>query len=127
MYSNYNYYPQQNTNQQFTYPRQQNPQVGLRGRLVSSPEEVLAIPIDFDGSVFYFPDATNKVIYTKQINIDGTSTILKYVREEQPVSATSNVLNKEEFITRAEFEQFLVQLKNQLAPAPQEKVELKTF
>lgn len=73
---NYNYYPQQ----QFIRPQPQQvaPQVELRGRMVSSIEEARATPIDFDGSVFYFPDLANKRIYTKQINMDGTATINMY-------------------------------------------------
>ena len=65
------------------YPQQQynnrpmggwNPQV----RPVSSVEEVRASPIDFDGSIFYFPDIANKRIYTKFINLDGTVAINIY-------------------------------------------------
>jgi hypothetical protein len=37
----------------------------LKGRLVSSIEEARATSIDFDGSIFYFPDLANKRIYTK--------------------------------------------------------------
>ena len=48
-----------------------------RIRPVSSLEEVRASAIDFDGSVFYFPDAANKTIYTKQINLDGTALVNK--------------------------------------------------
>lgn len=46
--------------------------MGIKGRPVSSIEEARAISIDFDGSVFYFPDLANRRIYTKQINMDGT-------------------------------------------------------
>ena len=47
---------------------EQAQQFMLKGRPVSSIEEVRAASIDFDGSVFYFPDIANKRIYTKQIN-----------------------------------------------------------
>ena len=57
---NYNYYPQQQQQPQSVnqlspqaYFRQAPPQVGLKGRLVSSLEEARATSIDFDGSVFY--------------------------------------------------------------------------
>jgi hypothetical protein len=90
MYSNYNYYPQQSqVAQQPSYPmtsyRQGPPQTGLKGRLVSSLEEARATSIDFDGSVFYFPDLANKRIYTKQINIDGTSSLYVYELREMPI------------------------------------------
>lgn len=82
MYQNYGYYSpvQQPMNQQtipnYTQPnylRPAQPQNGLKGRLVSSLEEARATSIDFDGSIFYFPDLANKRIYTKQINMDGTA------------------------------------------------------
>ena len=57
-----------------------------RIRPVSSLEEVRASAIDFDGSVFYFPDAANKTIYTKQINLDGTALVNMYVMQEIPVT-----------------------------------------
>jgi hypothetical protein len=50
----------------------------LKGRPVASLDEVRATSIDFDGSIFYFPDLANKRIYTKQINVDGTSTLNMY-------------------------------------------------
>jgi len=58
MYNNYpNYYPQVQT---------QRPMVpSLKGRPVSSLDEVRAMSVDFDGSMFFFPDLANKRIYTK--------------------------------------------------------------
>ena len=84
--NNYSYYPQ---NPQATQMPQAQPRyqayAGLKGRPVSSIEEARAMSIDFDGSVFYFPDLANKRIYTKQINLDGTATILMYELKEMPV------------------------------------------
>lgn len=59
MYNNY-YQPNQSTYS--TTPSR----IGLKGRPVSSIDEARASTIDFDGSVFYFPDLANKRIYTKQ-------------------------------------------------------------
>jgi hypothetical protein len=56
------YIPPQNSYMRTPLP--QTP-VMLKGRPVSSIEEVKASAIDFDGSVFYFPDVANKRIYTK--------------------------------------------------------------
>lgn len=68
----------------------------LRGRPVSSAEEAKAATIDFDGNVFYFPDLANKRIYTKQINPDGTASLLCY--ELAPVvTETPQYVTKEEF------------------------------
>ena len=136
MFQNYNYYPQQPTQtQQVTqqqpvyqmpsYLRQAPPQIGLKGRLVSSLEEARATSIDFDGSVFYFPDLANKRIYTKQINMDGTATLCVYELREMPVEREDSVSvpSIEKFVTREEFERVLAELRQKptepAAPAPQ--------
>ena len=110
MYNNY-YQPTQTP--AATYQPQIRPSTGLKGRPVSSIDEARASSIDFDGSVFYFPDLANKCIYTKQINLDGTATLLMYELKEIPVPAQPN------FITREEFENTIAQLKNQLVTIPQ--------
>lgn len=110
MYQSYNYngyYPQQQQQQSSTI--RAIPQVmGLKGRPVSSLEEARAMSIDFDGSIFFFPDLANKKIYTKQINMDGTATLNMYELKEIPtVSSTSNT----NFVTREEFENALNQIQ----------------
>ena len=85
-------------------PQQQIPQV----RPVSSIEEVRASPIDFDGSIFYFPDIANKKIYTKSINLDGTVGINLYELKEN--AAASNI-SEAGYVTRQEFEDTINQLK----------------
>lgn len=119
----YNYYPNSYTQQQ------QKPimpvQPTLKGRPVSSIEEVRATSVDFDGSIFYFPDLANNRIYTKQINMDGTSTTLMYELKEMPTEQPSS-----QYITRDEFEAVIRQLKGTLqapaaTPQPQPKEEFK--
>ena len=142
MYSNYNYYPQQTqVNQQqplYQMPvyRQAPLSAGLKGRLVSSLEEARATSIDFDGSVFYFPDLANRRIYTKQINIDGTASLYVYELREITIEkeTSSFVPSVEKFVTREEFEQVLQQLQllqkptEPAAPAmPKQKVEPLSF
>jgi hypothetical protein len=120
-----------------SYLRQAPPQIGLKGRLVASLEEARATSIDFDGSVFYFPDLANKRIYTKQINIDGTASLCVYELRELPIEKEESVVvpSVEKFVTREEFEQVLGQIKQLLqkptepavsAPA-KEKVEILSF
>ena len=121
--------------QQVPIYRQGPPQTGLKGRLVSSLEEARATSIDFDGSVFYFPDLANKRIYTKQINIDGTATLCMYELREIPQEKEISGLvpSVEKFVTREEFERVLAQLLPQkptepAAPATaKEKVEVLSF
>lgn len=79
----------------------------IKGRPVASIEEARASIIDFDGSIFYFPDLANKRIYTKQINLDGTSILNVYELKLTPIE-------HENYITREEFEAFVNSL--QLAP-----------
>ena len=115
MYQNYGYYSpiQQPMNQQvipnYTQPnylRTAQSQNGLKGRLVSSLEEARATSIDFDGSIFYFPDLANKRIYTKQINIDVTATLNVYELKETPIMNENPQMpqSMNNFITRDEFE-----------------------
>ena len=73
-----------------------------------SIEEAKASLIDFDGTVFYFPDLANKRIYTKQINIDGTASLLMYELKEVPVEQPN-------YITREEFENTIQQIKELLS------------
>lgn len=103
-----NYYQPATTAYQTPVTR---PSLSLKGRPVSSIDEARASSIDFDGSVFYFPDLANKRIYTKQINLDGTATLLIYELKEMPVEQPV-------FVTREEFENTITQLKNLLATAP---------
>lgn len=110
----YNYYPNN------SYQQQQKPlvplQPTLKGRPVSSIEEVRATAVDFDGSIFYFPDLANNKIYTKQINMDGTSTTLMYELKELPTEHQS----LSQYVTRDEFESVISQLKGSLqSPLPQ--------
>lgn len=79
-------------------------------RPVSSIEEVRAYPIDFDGSVFYFPDVANKKIYTKSMNMDGTVTINLYELKNLPTFSDHSIDSS--YITREEFEGTIAQLKS---------------
>lgn len=131
MYNNYNYYPQQPNQQAVNYARPTVP-LALKGRPVSSLDEARASSIDFDGSIFYFPDLANKCIYTKQINMDGTATLNLYELKSIPLEPSSQSMTN--YITREEFEQVIAQLKQMLAPVqpiteptPQKKMEVLSF
>lgn len=108
-------YPQQQ--QQATYTRpvygSQAAMWNNRIRPVSSIDEVKAASVDFDGSVFFFPDFASNKIYTKQINLDGTASISMYELKEIP---TDTPLNYSTYITREEFESVINQLKLAMMP-----------
>ena len=98
------------------YPVQQ---VSLKGRPVASIEEARASIIDFDGSIFYFPDLANKCIYTKQINLDGTAQLNMYELKEIPIAQEPSPAL---FVTREEFETAMEQLRQLCSPqSPAEK------
>ena len=86
-------------------------QYGLKGRPVSSLEEARAMSIDFDGSVFYFPDLANRRIYTKQINVDGTSSLNMYELKEMPIIENNE---SENYVTREEFNEALGKIQEML-------------
>lgn len=77
----------------------------IKGRFVSSLDEARASQIDFDGSMFVFPDVANKRIYTKQINLDGTASLNTYVYENNPTTPG-------DFVTRAEFVSALEEIRS---------------
>lgn len=106
----YNYYQQ---------PPQQIRPISLKGRPVSSIDEVRATAVDFDGSIFYFPNLANDKIYTKQINLDGTSNIKMYELTEIPVTTPTG-----ELVTKEEFNKAIQQLTSQIdSLKPTEKFE----
>lgn len=117
MYNTNSFYP---SSQQM---RQPNYLPQLKGRPVSSIDEARAIPIDFDGSIFFFPDVANKRIYTKQINLDGTATLNMYELKEIPMATTSN----NNYVTREEFEEVINKLQQSLAPQVNSSAPMQEF
>lgn len=101
--------------QNYYYPPAANTmtrqQIGLKGRPVSSLEEVRAATVDFDGSVSFFPDLANGKIYTKQCNIDGTAALNMYEIKEIPTTADLS----QQYVTREEFNRALQALNQALA------------
>lgn len=99
LYGNQYMYPPQ---QQYRYEQQnmQQANFNLKGRPVGSIDEARASMIDFDGTTFYFPDVAKRCIYTKRINLDGTSSLETYQLVETPVQpvvgdfVTNDVFNK---------------------------------
>ena len=106
----YNYYPQQAAmrNAQTPFP--------LKGHFVSSFEEAKVANVDFDGSIFFFPDIANKKIYTKAIGMDGVAQLNMYELKPIPADPTP-----EEYVTRTEFSQTLEALMQKLSPTVKEE------
>ena len=122
-------YPYQQQPQQFYRPPQQvqynwNQQPIPQVRPVSSIEEVKASQIDFDGSIFYFPDVANKKIYTKSINMDGTVNISMYelsqIKANQPMDSSC-------YITREEFEQVINKMYQEMSQTTAQQQKPQEF
>lgn len=94
-------YPQFANNPSMGYSQPNPQQVStmptiLKGRPVSNEDEANAAMIDFDGSLFVFPDKAHGKIYTKQLGLDGNIIFLKYTldsREAEPDKAQNGQIN----------------------------------
>ena len=93
-------------------PQIQMPSV-LKGYPVSSIDEARAANIDFDGSITFFPDLNNKKIYTKQIQMDGSLAFNVYELKDIVIPPKEEVKQKE-YVTRDEFNELLVLLKENI-------------
>jgi hypothetical protein len=82
----------------------------LRGHPVSSLEEVKATSIEFDGSIFYFPDIANKRIYTKTVDNSGIAQLNMYELKPIPTETTSV-----DFVTRQEFDSAMAKIAELLS------------
>ena len=80
----------------------------LKGRPVSSIEEVRAAQVDFDGSLYIYPDIANQKVYTKQINPDGTASLNTYALQREVIPKQPT------YVTKEEFDSVIEQLKNAL-------------
>lgn len=112
----YNYFQSQ------TQPYARNT-VALKGRPVASIEEARATAIDFDGSIFYFPDLANNRIYTKQINLDGTASLNMFELKELP---KENLIIDGDFVTRNEFNEAMLKIQ-QLLEKEKEEPQKQNF
>lgn len=109
-----NFYNQPRMNNSYLYSQQP---VGLKGRPVSSIDEAKVAQIDFDGSLFIFPDIANKKIYTKQIGPDGSVILNMYESKPIPEISANN------FITREEFNEVVETLRQAIPKVQKEEKE----
>ena len=93
-------------------PQIQMPSV-LKGYPVSSIDEARAANIDFDASITFFPDLNTKKIYTKQIQMDGSLAFNVYELKDIVIPPKEEIKQKE-YVTRDEFNELLVLLKENI-------------
>lgn len=127
MIPNYGMYPQQMQRLNYLEQQMQNTQMPqsvqvLKGRPVTSIEEVRAIPIDFDGSTFYFPDSANNRIFSKQIGLNGQAIVRMYEITDLPVQQPMTT-DTTKFVSQDEFNSTIKQLMEQLEQIKQGGVE----
>ena len=93
----------------------------LKGRPVSNEEEANAAMIDFDGSLFVFPDKAHGKIYTKQLGLDGNIVFLKYSLDYDPQPTASPVpaQDRSEYVKRDVLEKSLYELRDKLSALEQ--------
>lgn len=77
---------QQQYNQPQYNPQMQTQPIGLNGEIVDGIDVVKAKNVDMSGNVTFYPKADLSEIYTKQLQLDGTSRIVTYraVQPEKP-------------------------------------------
>lgn len=114
-------YPQfsQNPYTGYSYQPQNQVQSGsttvLKGRPVSNEEEANAAMIDFDGSLFVFPDKAHGKIYTKQLGLDGNIVFLKYSLDTDPLNKPSEqVQTSPEYIKKEDFDRQISSFQKRL-------------
>ena len=89
--------PMQPTFQQAPAPAMMTQQQSLKGRIVSSADEVKAAIVDLDGSPTFFPCPAETCIYVKSIDLNGSPVIQKFVPEQpqqQPQYAEMNIVEQ---------------------------------
>ena len=74
--------------------------IGLSGEVVDSIDVVKAKNVDMSGNVTFYPKADLSEIYTKQLQMDGTSRIVTY-RAVQPESSAQREKNQERNVDAA--------------------------
>lgn len=68
--------------------------IGLNGEVVDSIDVVKAKNVDMSGNVTFYPKADLSEIYTKQLQLDGTSRIVTY-RAVQPEATAQKDRNSD--------------------------------
>lgn len=79
----------------------------LKGRPVSGMEEARASMIDLDGSMFLFPDIANKMIYTKQINLNGEPEFKTYKLVEDVKQNKTDAEPESPYVLKEDFENII--------------------
>ena len=113
-------YPQYQQNVQQMQPTQMTvASNGLQGRMVTSKEEALGVPVDFSGQPMLFPDLAHGVIYYKQFNAGTGSSDFREFRlaENAQANATNYVTVDQLEAIRSEIDGVKNELANMRKPS----------
>ena len=114
-------YTPQNSYQQ---PTQQTTSAApiIKGRPVSNEEEANAAMIDFDGSLFIFPDKAHGKIYTKQLGLDGNIIFQKYSLDQSTAPMEQprhEPIDLSEYAKQEDLEKMVTELKQKITKLEQ--------
>lgn len=87
---------------------QQMEQTGVVGRVVTCEQEAISAQIPFDSTINVFTDIAHGKIYVKTFNMQTGAADFKTFVYEKPVMPEPPA-----YITRAEFEQFKEEMRNE--------------
>ena len=109
-------------------------QTVLKGRPVANEEEANAAMIDFDGSMFVFPDKAHGKIYTKQLGLDGNIIFHRYsidqpesvapVPQQQP--ATQEPIDLSGYVLKEDVEKTFSEIQDKLSRLEQRLANMNT-
>lgn len=117
-------YPQMSNSFPQQPPQQPQPPAApiLKGRPVSNEEEANAAMIDFDGSLFVFPDKAHGKIYTKQLGLDGNIIFQRYSVDTpvaKPVEASPQTVDLSGYVREEDFNEAVRGLTEKLSKIEQ--------
>lgn len=94
---------------------QNSPSLMIKGRPVSNEEEANAAMIDFDGSLFIFPDKAHGKIYTKQLGLDGNIIFNRYTLDNPQASPQERSSPKTDYVSKEDLASELSSIKDRLS------------
>lgn len=81
--------------------------IPLKGWLVSCEDEARKAVIDFDGSIYVFPDFSHGVIHTKQINTVDYSAVFKTYKIEEQAQVSAQPMDLSGYVPKSDFDRLV--------------------
>lgn len=100
------------------------PTVAIQGRMVTSKEEALGIPVDFSGAPMFFPDLGHSTIFVKKFNMNTGASDFAEFRLYNPQPQPEPPVQEQPVPSFASL-QDVKELQDKIASLQQEIEELK--